>query len=92
VYVLTWVSSRVRHPYAHLARRAFPPLHQRQLLLRDSLRTSDLVHVSESFSVPAARMIALSREHGLEGVVAKRLKSRDKSSRRSGAWQKLCLM
>jgi len=36
-------------------------------------------------------MIALAVEHGLEGVVAKRLNSRYESGRRSGAWQKLCL-
>lgn len=81
MYVLTWVSSRVRHPYAHLARRAFPPLHQRQLLLRDSLRTSDLVHVSESFSVPAARMIAFAREHGLEASGVANTPSRAPSAR-----------
>lgn len=68
------------------------PLHQRQQLLRDSLRTSDLVQVSESFSVPAAQMVALATEHGLEGVVAKRLNSRYEPGRRSGAWQKLCLV
>ena len=47
------------------------PLLDRRQLLRDALRTSDLVQVSESFSIPAAQMIALAREHGLEGVVAK---------------------
>ena len=67
------------------------PLRQRQQLLRDSLRTSDLVQVSESFSIPAAQMIAIAREHRLEGVVAKRLNSPYESGRRSGAWQKLCL-
>src|ERR1700761_2111327 len=40
-------------------------LSQRQLLLRDSLRTSDLVQVSEVFHVPSSRMIALAEEHGL---------------------------
>lgn len=67
------------------------PLHERQQLLRGSLQTSDLVQLSESFSVPAAQMIALAQENGLEGVVAKRLSSRYESGRRSGAWQKLCL-
>jgi ATP-dependent DNA ligase len=37
-------------------------------------------------------MIAVAREHGLEGVVAKRLDSKYESGRRSGAWQKLCLV
>ena len=67
------------------------PLIERQQLLRDALRTSELVQVSETFSIPAAQMIAIAREHGLEGVVAKRLNSRYESGRRSGAWQKLCL-
>jgi bifunctional non-homologous end joining protein LigD len=39
------------------------PLRERQQLLRDVLRTSDLVQLSESFSVPAERMIAMVREH-----------------------------
>ena len=66
-------------------------LSQRQQLLRDSVRTSDLFQVSETFRIPAAQMIALAKEHGLEAVVAKRLNSRYESGRRSGAWQKLCL-
>ena len=67
------------------------PLNERQPLLRDAIRISDLVQMSESFSIPAAQMIALGKEHGLEGVVAKRLNGRYESGRRSGAWQKLCL-
>ena len=62
-----------------------------QGLLRDALRISDLVQVSESFRVPAARMISLAEERGLEGVVPKRLTGLYESGRRSGAWQKLCL-
>jgi bifunctional non-homologous end joining protein LigD len=67
------------------------PLSQRQQLLRESVSTSNLVEVSESFRIPATQMIALVEEHGLEGVVAKRLTSRYEPGRRSGAWQKLCL-
>jgi bifunctional non-homologous end joining protein LigD len=67
------------------------PLSERQRLLRDSLHTSDLVQVSETFQIPVKRMIALVQEHGLEGVVAKRLNSCYESGRRSGTWQKLCL-
>jgi ATP-dependent DNA ligase len=67
------------------------PLIERQQFLRDSLRTSDLVQVSESFSTSAAQTIAVAREHQLEGVVVKRINSRYESGRRSGAWQKLCL-
>lgn len=47
------------------------------------------VSLSAGFTVPAERMIALVKEHGLEGVVAKRLDSRYEAGRRSGAWQKL---
>ena len=67
------------------------PLNQRQQVLRDSVRTSDLIQLSETFQIPASRMITLVQEHGLEGVVAKRLNSQYESGRRSGAWQKLCL-
>jgi bifunctional non-homologous end joining protein LigD len=41
------------------------PLNQRQQLLRDSIRTSDLAQVSETFQIPASRMMALVQEHGL---------------------------
>jgi bifunctional non-homologous end joining protein LigD len=68
------------------------PLIESQQLLRNSLGTSDLVQLSETFSIPAQQMIAVAREHGLEGVVAKRPNSRYESGRRSGAWQKLCLV
>ena len=47
------------------------------------------LQLSESFALPAARMIALIREHGLEGAVAKRLSSTYAPGRRSGAWVKL---
>lgn len=67
------------------------PLQQRQQILRGTLRTSDLVQISESFNIPPSRMISLVRDHGLEGIVAKRLTSRYEAGRRSGAWQKLCL-
>lgn len=41
------------------------PLNQRQQLLRDSVRISDLVQMSESFHIPAKRMIDLVEEHAL---------------------------
>ena len=47
------------------------------------------MQLSESFSVSAERMLALVREHGLEGVVAKRLSSPYERGRRSGAWVKM---
>ncbi len=67
------------------------PLSERRRLLKASLRTSDTVQLSESFQISAARMLAIVREHGLEGVVAKRLDSRYEQGLRSGAWTKLRL-
>lgn len=67
------------------------PLIERQQLLRDAVRTSDLVQISESFTISAERMLSVVRELGLEGVVAKRLDSHYEPGRRSGAWQKMRL-
>lgn len=39
-------------------------------------------------SVPAAELLEVSRQHALEGVVAKRLDSRYEPGRRSGSWIK----
>jgi bifunctional non-homologous end joining protein LigD len=39
--------------------------------------------------VPGADVQAVSRQHGLEGVVAKRLESRYEPGRRSGSWRKI---
>jgi ATP-dependent DNA ligase len=47
------------------------------------------VQLPESFQIPAERMLALVRNHGLEGVVAKRLSSTYEHGRRSGAWAKM---
>lgn len=65
------------------------PLAQRQQLLRDALHTSELVQLSESFTISAERMIAMVREHGLEDVIAKRLDSRYEAEKRSGSWQRM---
>ena len=65
------------------------PLAERRRLLKQNLQVSDTVQLSESFTIPAAQMLALIREHGLEGVVAKRLSSRYEKGARSGAWTKL---
>ncbi len=67
------------------------PLAERRRLLKANLQDSDTVQLSESFSIPAAQMLALVREHSLEGVVAKRLTSRYELGARSGAWVKLRL-
>jgi hypothetical protein len=65
------------------------PLAERRDLLKTSLRVTDLVQLSESFSIPSKQMLELVREHGLEGVVAKNLRSSYKPGRRSGSWVKL---
>lgn len=39
--------------------------------------------------VPGADILAVSRQHGLEGIMAKRLSSRYEAGRRSGAWRKI---
>lgn len=49
----------------------------------------DPIRFSETFDSSSGDMVALVREHGLEGVVAKRRDSRYEPGRRSGAWVKL---
>ena len=65
------------------------PLSERRDVLRRSLRENSSVQLSESFQIPAEKMLALVREHGLEGVVAKKLSSTYEQGKRSGAWSKL---
>ncbi len=65
------------------------PLSERRDLLRKSLRQSEAVQLSQSFSIPAKQMLELVRGHGLEGVVAKRLASTYEQGKRTGAWTKL---
>ena len=64
-------------------------LAERRALLVASLKVSEDVQLSETFSIPASRMLAIVKAHGLEGVVAKRVQSRYEPGRRSGAWVKL---
>ncbi len=65
------------------------PLSERRDLLRNWLLTSETVQLSETFQVPAGQMLASVREHGLEGVVAKRLSSWYEQGKRTGAWVKM---
>ena len=66
------------------------PLAERRKLLQKTVSTSDpSLQLSEPFALPAERMLTLIREHGLEGVIAKRLSSVYEAGRRSGAWVKL---
>ena len=64
-------------------------MRERNALLRSNLKASDTVQLSESFQIPAAQMLALVREHALEGVIAKRLSSCYEQGKRSGAWVKV---
>lgn len=65
------------------------PLSERRELLQKSLRQTEAVQLSQSFSIPAKQMLELVRGHGLEGVVAKRLSSTYEQGRRTGAWTKM---
>jgi bifunctional non-homologous end joining protein LigD len=76
----------LQHEGQDLTRR---PLSERRELLRRSLIPNDSVQLSESFQIPAEQMLALVRDHGLEGVVAKRLSSTYEQGRRTGAWTKM---
>ena len=76
----------LQHEGQDLTRR---PLSERRELLRRSLQSSDSVQLSESFEVPAEQMLALVRNHGLEGVVAKRLSSTYEQGKRTGSWSKM---
>ena len=66
------------------------PLDERRKALRKLTRQlNDPIRFSETFEASAADMIAVVREQGLEGVVAKRRDSRYEPGRRSGAWVKM---
>lgn len=65
------------------------PLTQRQELLKTLIEPrTPLIRVAEQFEVSAAQMIAVVRDHKLEGVVAKLKGSRYEAGRRSGSWIK----
>jgi len=66
------------------------PLEQRRALLAELMGTlRDPIRLSESFAVSPAELLAVVREQGLEGVVAKRRSSSYRSGDRSGDWVKL---
>jgi bifunctional non-homologous end joining protein LigD len=64
-------------------------LAQRRMMLRNFLCTSDTVQITESYDLKAGQMLKLVRQHGLEGVVAKRATSIYEPGQRSGSWMKL---
>jgi bifunctional non-homologous end joining protein LigD len=66
------------------------PLEQRRALLRELIPTlGDPIRHSETFDVPVADLLATVRQHGLEGIVAKRRNSTYRPGDRSGDWVKL---
>ena len=66
------------------------PLDERRSLLSElTRRLGDPIRFSETFETPAADMLAVVREQGFEGVVAKRRDSHYEPGRRSGAWVKM---
>ncbi|HKB89607.1 MAG TPA: non-homologous end-joining DNA ligase [Opitutaceae bacterium] len=65
-------------------------LDERRKLLRKAMRQlAEPIRFSETFDSSPGDMIAVVREHGLEGIVAKRRDSHYEPGRRSGAWVKL---
>ena len=67
------------------------PLAERRERLSQALQQSEGVQLSASLRVPAAQMLEMVREQGLEGVIAKRLSSTYEQGQRSGAWVKVRL-
>jgi ATP-dependent DNA ligase len=91
--------SHSRNPHRHICYYVFdllclknrdvvqlPLLERRDLLKSISLRPP--IRLLEYFETSAGEMLGLVRQHGLEGVVAKRLNSLYEPGRRSGAWVK----
>ena len=64
------------------------PLLERRKLLRSIISESETIKLLEYFETSAGEMLDVVRQHGLEGVVAKRLDSPYEPGRRSGAWVK----
>jgi bifunctional non-homologous end joining protein LigD len=66
------------------------PYHRRRELLEGLALQGARWQTPPSFTgVPGADVLAVSRQHGLEGVVAKRLDSRYEPGRRTGSWRKI---
>ncbi len=64
------------------------PLTKRKEWLRDSVRTDGQYRVSE-FVDDGEGLLAAAREHGLEGIMAKRRDSKYIAGRRSDCWYKI---
>jgi len=65
------------------------PLEQRRAVLRAALAgIEDPVRFSETLDAKPARLIAVAKEHGVEGLIAKRTDSVYEPGQRSGTWVK----
>jgi DNA ligase D-like protein (predicted ligase) len=64
------------------------PLAERRKILAKTLKPNDHISSSPAEEGASTQILAFVREHGLEGVVAKRLDSRYEPGKRSGAWCK----
>jgi len=68
------------------------PLVERREILKSKIQfQSPRIRIAEYFETSAETMLHSVREHGLEGVVAKRKESRYEVGKRSGAWAKFRL-
>jgi ATP-dependent DNA ligase len=62
------------------------PLLERRKLLQTLSIESEIIKLLEYYQTSAADMLDVVRQHGLEGVVPKRLDSPYEPGRRSGVW------
>jgi bifunctional non-homologous end joining protein LigD len=66
------------------------PYHARRALLEELALQGPRWQIPPSFTGEAgADVLAVSRQHGLEGIVAKRLASRYEPGKRTGSWRKI---
>jgi bifunctional non-homologous end joining protein LigD len=67
------------------------PLDERRKILAETLPRGDHIGLSVVDRGPPADILSFVREHGLEGVVAKRGDSIYEPGQRSGLWRKICI-
>lgn len=64
------------------------PLAERRKILDEALKRNDHISTSPAEAGSSAKILTFVKQHGLEGVVAKRLDSLYEAGKRSGAWCK----
>ena len=64
------------------------PLSQRRQVLASVIKPDTYVEISEASDIPLLEMVKFVREHGLEGIVAKRVDSVYQPGLRTGIWCK----